>query len=78
MRTSNLFSLVLSSILLVGLAIAPGRTLATPVYAPLVAGNTDFALSLLGQLATTNNANIFFSPYSISACFGMVICRRAG
>ena len=27
---------------------------------------------------TTNNANIFFSPYSISACFGMVYAGARG
>ena len=44
----------------------------------MVAGNTDFALNLLGQLETTNSPNIFFSPYSISACFGMVYAGARG
>lgn len=78
MRTSKTFSLVLGTVLLVGLSNAPSSTSATPAYAPLVAGNTDFALNLYGQLATTNNANIFFSPYSISACFGMVYAGARG
>jgi serpin B len=72
MRMSNAFSLALGTVLLVGLSNPPGSIAATPLYAPLVAGNTDFALSLLGQLEATNSGNIFFSPYSISACFGMV------
>jgi serpin B len=78
MRTSNAFSLVLGTILLVGLWNAPGSTSAAPIYAPLVAGNTDFALNLFGQVAGTNNANVFFSPYSISACFGMVYAGARG
>jgi serpin B len=72
MRTSNAFSLVLGTVLQVVLFTAPSSTTATPTYAPLVAGNTDFALNLFAQLAGTNDENIFFSPYSISACFGMV------
>jgi serpin B len=78
MRTSNAFSLVLSAVLLAGLVNAPSSTSATPTYAPLVAGNTDFALNLFGQLAATNSGNTFFSPYSISACFGMVYAGASG
>jgi len=37
----------------------------------LVSSNTAFALSLYGQLGT-NDGNLFFSPYSISTCLGMV------
>jgi serpin B len=78
MRTSNAFSLVLGTVLLVGLSNAPSSTSATPIYAPLVAGNTGFALNLFGQLGATSNANIFFSPYSVSACFGMVYAGARG
>jgi serpin B len=39
--------------------------------AALVSSNTAFALSLYGQLRT-NDGNLFFSPYSISTCLGMV------
>ena len=60
MRTSNAFSLVLGTVLLGGLSTASSSTTATPIYAPLVAGNTDFALNLFDQLAGTNNNNIFF------------------
>jgi serpin B len=78
MGTSNAFSLVLGTVLLGGLSTAPSSTTATPIYAPLVAGNTDFALNLFDQLAGTNNNNIFFSPYSISTCFGMVYSGARG
>jgi serine protease inhibitor len=78
MRTSNAFSLALGSILVVGLSSFPNRTIATPFYAPLVAGNTDFALKMYGQMAAGNSGNIFFSPYSISACLGMVYEGAAG
>jgi serpin B len=78
MRTSNALSLVLGTLLGVGLLSAPGNTSATPLYSPLVTGNTDFALNLLNQLAPTNGANVFFSPYSISACFGMVYAGARG
>jgi len=72
MRTSKVFSLVLGTVFLVGLSNAPGNLSAAPIYAPLVAGNTGFALNLFSQLSPTNSNNIFFSPYSISACLGMV------
>lgn len=75
---SNAFSLVLGTVLWIGLSNAPSSTSATPIYAPLVAGNTDFALNLLGQLEATNGTNIFFSPYSISACLGMVYAGARG
>ena len=78
MRTSNTLSLVLGTVLWFGLSNAPGSMAATPTYAPLVAGNTDFALNMFDQLAAANNANIFFSPYSISACFGMVYAGARG
>jgi serpin B len=32
----------------------------------------------MGQLGGTNNPNIFFSPYSISTCFGMVYAGARG
>jgi serpin B len=64
--------LVLGTILLAGLSNTPSSTSAAPIYAPLVAGNTEFALNLFDQLAAVNSTNIFFSPYSISTCLGMV------
>jgi len=78
MKKSNAFSLVLGSFLVISLSGFPNRTFAAPVYAPLVAGNTDFALKMYGQLAAVNGGNIFFSPYSISACLGMVYEGAAG
>ncbi len=72
MKKSKAFSLVLGSFLVVSLSGFPNCTFATPVYAPLVTGNTDFALKMYGQMAAANGGNIFFSPYSISACLGMV------
>lgn len=78
MRTSNTISLVLGTVLGVGLFHSPSHTSATPSYAPLVAGNTDFALNLLRQLETPDNPNIFFSPFSISACLGMVYAGANG
>lgn len=78
MRMSNAFSLVLGAVLVVSLYVAPDRASATPVYAPLVAGNTDFALNLYGQIAAQNTNNIFFSPYSISTCLGMVYAGARG
>jgi serpin B len=71
-------SLVLGLVLLIGLSIAPSSTSAYSSYGPLVTGNTDFAVNLLGQLETSNSPNIFFSPYSISACFGMVYAGARG
>ena len=72
MRTLIRFSTVLSSLLLVGLTNAPHPASASPIYAPLAASNTVFALNLYSQLAATTTGNIFFSPYSVSACLGMV------
>lgn len=43
----------------------------------LVAGQTAFALDLYGQLGT-NQGNLFFSPYSISTCLGMVYAGARG
>ena len=43
----------------------------------LVASNTAFALNLYGQLAT-NSGNLFFSPYSISTCLGMLYAGARG
>jgi serpin B len=75
---SNPFSLVLGTILLAGLSNPPASTLATPIYTPLVAGNTTFALNLFAQLIATNSGNVFISPYSISTCFGMVYAGARG
>jgi serine protease inhibitor len=75
---SNAFSLALGIVLFVVFLNAPASTSATPIYPSLVTGNTDFALNLFGQLAVTNNSNIFFSPYSISTCFGMVYAGARG
>lgn len=79
MRMSNAFSAVVGTALFIGLTNAPSSAPATPVYAPLVADNTDFALNLYSQLETENPTNnIFFSPYSISTCFGMVYAGARG
>jgi serine protease inhibitor len=78
MRKSNAFSFVFDSFLLVGLTDGPGSASATPIYASLAASNTVFALNLYSQLAATNTGNIFFSPYSISACLGMVYAGARG
>ena len=76
--TLNRFPFVFILLLLAGLSAAPRRAAAAPIYAPLVTGNTDFALNLFGQLEAANRTNIFFSPYSISACFGMVYAGANG
>ena len=78
MRTPNNSPFVLGTLLLAGLLNAPSNASADPVYAPLVAGNTDFALKLLDQLEAAKPANVFFSPYSISTCFGMVYAGARG
>ena len=43
----------------------------------LVASNTTFSLNLYRQLAT-NSGNLFFSPYSISACLAMLYAGASG
>ena len=43
----------------------------------LVASNTAFALNLYEQL-TTNQGNLFFSPYSISTCLAMTYAGASG
>jgi serpin B len=44
-----------------------------------VSSNTAFALNLFGQLAAQQpTANIFFSPYSISTCLGMLYAGARG
>ena len=43
----------------------------------LVASNTAFALNLYAELAATNG-NLFFSPYSISTCLGMLYAGARG
>jgi serpin B len=48
-----------------------------PVPAPLVEGNTRFALELYKHLAE-EAGNIFFSPYSISAALGMTSAGARG
>jgi len=72
MRITNAFSWILSTVLIVVSHTAPSSTSAAPTYAPLVAGNTEFALNLYGQIAAQSTDNIFFSPYSISTCLGLV------
>jgi serpin B len=78
MRKWNAFSLVLGTALLAVLYSAPRSVLADSSYTSLVAGNTDFALGLYGQLAAVPTTNLFFSPYSISTCLGMVYAGAAG
>lgn len=68
----------LASIFLAGLWGLTGTAVGDPVYAPLVAGNTQFALDMYHQLAEGAVGNIFFSPYSISSCLGMVYDGAAG
>jgi serpin B len=53
------------------------RAVAAPDLTALVSSNTDFALSLYGQLRT-NDGNLFFSPYSISTCLGMTYAGARG
>ncbi len=48
-----------------------------PVTAPLVKGNTRFALEMYKQLAE-ETGNIFFSPYSVSAALGMTSAGARG
>jgi serpin B len=78
MKTSNGFSLAVGSFLLSGLPVLPNITSAAPVYAPLAASNTDFALNMYDQFTAVNDGNICFSPLSISACFGMVYAGAKG
>lgn len=78
MKMSNAFSWVLGTVLAASLYAAPGGASASPIYAPLVTGNTDFALNLYGQIAAQNTNNIFFSPYSISTCLGLVYAGAGG
>jgi len=48
-----------------------------PNEAALVAGNTDFALSLYRQLAS-KDGNVFFSPYSLSRALAMTYAGAKG
>jgi serpin B len=75
---SNTVLVVLGSFLLAALSSLTNTAFAGAVYAPLVAGNNDFALSMYAQLAANNTGNIFFSPYSISTCLGMAYDGAAG
>jgi len=68
MRSSRL-RLVPGALLLAGLLCCQGAAASTNTAA-LVSSNTEFALSLYGQLGT-NDGNLIFSPYSISTCLGM-------
>lgn len=45
--------------------------------APLVEGNSAFAWSLYGELAS-EEGNLFFSPYSVSSALGMTYCGARG
>jgi serpin B len=79
MRQRNAFSIVLGTGLLVFLNSAPRSASADTVYSSLVSSNTAFALNLFGQLAAQQpTANIFFSPYSISTCLGMLYAGARG
>jgi serpin B len=79
MRKRNAFSLVLGAALLTVLNGAPRSSVADPVDASLVASNTAFALSMFDQMAARQPAaNIFFSPYSISTCLGMLYAGARG
>ena len=55
-----------------GLVLAFAPFTATAQVQSQVASNTAFALNLYGQLAATNQGNLFFSPYSISTCLAML------
>ena len=62
--------------LLLFLATAPLASLAADT-APLVAGNTQFALDLYARLGS-GDGNLFFSPYSISTCLAMTWAGARG
>lgn len=47
-------------------------------FAKVIAGNTDFALSLYGKLMGDSTENLFFSPYSISSALAMVYAGAQG
>ncbi|MBI4950842.1 MAG: serpin family protein [Myxococcales bacterium] len=49
----------------------------TPELAPVVAGNNAFALALY-QAAAASPGNLFFSPFSVSAAFGMTYAGARG
>ena len=71
--------MVLGTALLVFLNSAPRNASADTSYSSLVSSNTAFALSLFDQLtAQQPTANIFFSPYSISTCLGMLYAGARG
>jgi serpin B len=67
MKIKKMFALAAAALLCATSSPAAASTNITA----LVRGNTDFALSLYGQLST-NAGNFFFSPCSISTCLGMV------
>jgi serpin B len=50
----------------------------TPDFSPLVEGNNAFAFDLYQQLATTNDGNILYSPYSISVALAMTYAGARG
>jgi serpin B len=50
----------------------------TDTVSEVVAGNTDFALSLYGKLAAESAGNVFFSPYSISTALALVYVGARG
>jgi len=62
-----------------GLAMLKSSAAAPPVAnaAPVVEGNTQFALDLYAKLRS-KSGNVFYSPYSISAALGMTSAGAAG
>ncbi len=63
-------------LLLLALAASPVSSFAADT-APLVAGNTQFALDLYGRLKS-GDGNLFFSPCSISTCLSMTWAGARG
>lgn len=65
--------------LLLGLLCLPGRVLGQTGTEPLAAANTGFAFGLVRELVRERPAaNIFVSPYSVSAVLQMVNCGARG
>jgi serpin B len=62
---------------LLGFTIGFAPMSGTPQVQTVVDGNTTFALNLYSRLAA-NPGNLFFSPYSISTCLGMLYAGAAG
>ncbi|MDB6064209.1 MAG: proteinase inhibitor serpin [Pedosphaera sp.] len=69
----KIFQLTLFILAMISTA-ASGQTTNT---APLVSGNTTFAVDLYSRLRT-NEGNLFFSPYSISTCLAMTHAGARG